>query len=156
MNKTLSTCLVAMAALLAAPVFAGDAPRGPAAMKADTDGDGRISRAEAEAASAQRNAQWFDKVDSDNDGYVTTEELNQARKAWQGKRRGDMKAKMDKRFSEADVNGDGKLSLDEAQAKMPKLAERFSALDADKDGLLSKEELARGHHRGHKPQKPQT
>ena len=50
---------------------------------------------------------------------------------------------MEERFKEADTNGDGQLSLDEVQAKMPRLAERFTALDTDKNGLLSKEELAR-------------
>lgn len=146
MNKTLSTCL-ALAALIAAPAMAGDAPRGESrVMKADTNGDGRISRDEATAANSQRNAEWFDKVDRDKDGYVTSEELKEARQAWRGKSRGDRKAHMAERFKEADANSDGKISLDEAQARMPKLAERFSELDADKDGLLSKEELRRGHH----------
>jgi Ca2+-binding EF-hand superfamily protein len=55
-----------------------------------------------------------------------------------------MKARMEERFKDADANGDGQLSLDEAQAKLPKLAQRFNTLDADKNGLLSKEELKRG------------
>lgn len=146
MKKTLSTCLVAMAALLAGPALAADAP----GMKSDTDGDGRISRAEATAASNQRSAEWFDKVDRDKDGYLTSEELKEARQTWRGKRH-DRKAHMGERFKEADANADGQISLDEAQARMPKLAERFSELDADKDGLLSKDELRRGHRRA-KPQ----
>ena len=51
---------------------------------------------------------------------------------------------MEEHFKEADVNSDGQLSLDEVQAKMPRLAERFNTLDADKNGLLSKEELQHG------------
>lgn len=38
----------------------------------DTDGDGRISR--AEAAALEGLAQVFDDVDADGDGYVTPEE----------------------------------------------------------------------------------
>ena len=45
-------------------------------------------------------------------------------------------------FAEADVNGDGKLSLEEAQkAGLRDLASNFKALDLDKDGFLSKAEL---------------
>ncbi len=58
--------------------------------------------------------------------------------------RGEMKARMEERFKEADTNNDGQLSLDEVQAKMPRLAERFNTLDADKNGMLSKDELKRG------------
>jgi Ca2+-binding EF-hand superfamily protein len=59
---------------------------------------------------------------------------------------------MNERFKQADANGDGQLSLDEAQAKMPKLAERFTEIDADKDGMLSRDELKRGGHGRAKPQ----
>jgi Ca2+-binding EF-hand superfamily protein len=68
-------------------------------------------------------------------------------------RRGEMKQKMDERFKAADVNADGQLSLDEVQARMPRLADRFATLDTDKNGQLSKEELAHGRpHRGPQPQ----
>jgi hypothetical protein len=143
----------AVAAAVAGAAIAGDQPQGHASgMRADSDGDGRVSRAEAAAAGSQRGQEWFDKVDLDKDGYVTSEELRQARETRHAKHREDMKARMDERFKDADANGDGQLSLDEAQAKMPKLAERFSTLDADQNGLLSKEELKRGHGRAH-PQK---
>lgn len=143
MKTTLSSCLTALA-LLAGQAIAGDQPLSDApGMRADTDGDGRVSRAEATAAGSQRSNDWFDKVDLDKDGYVTQEELKQARET----RHGHMKARMDERFKEADANGDGQLSLDETQAKMPRLAERFTALDADKNGMLSKDELKRGHGR---------
>jgi len=41
--------------------------------KLDTDGDGRISRAEAQAA--PRLAANFDAIDANKDGFITTEEL---------------------------------------------------------------------------------
>jgi Ca2+-binding EF-hand superfamily protein len=64
-----------------------------------------------------------------------------------------MREKVDEHFKAADTNGDGQLSLDEVQAKMPKLAERFSKVDKDGNGFLSKEELQRGpRHRGPQPQ----
>ena len=153
MKTTLSTCALAVAALLASHAFAGDSPRSDAPrgdeMRADKDGDGRVSRAEANAAATERTNEWFDKLDLDKDGYVTPEETRQARET----RRGKMREAFDDRFKEADANADGSLSLDEVQSHMPKLAERFGTLDKDKNGLLSKEELQRGggHRRGPEP-----
>ena len=150
MKTILSTCALGLAALLAGAAYAGDAPKEGAhdEMRADTDGDGRVSRAEFTAAGDPRASAWFDKLDANKDGYITQDEMKQARET----RGANMKAKMDERFKEADTNGDGQLSLDEVQAKMPRLADRFSTLDADKNGQLSKEELAHGHHRGPQPQ----
>jgi hypothetical protein len=137
-----------LAAMLSGLAMAGDHPRSDSphnGMHADKDGDGRVSRAEATAAGAERSGEWFDKLDLNKDGYVTSEETKQARET----RRGDMREKAEEHFKAADANSDGQLSLDEVQAKMPRLAERFNALDADKNGLLSKEELknGRGAHR---------
>ena len=158
MKTTLFTGTLGLAALLAGAAAAGDNPRSDAphdTLHADTDGDGRVSRAEATAAGAQRSGEWFDKLDQNKDGYVTQDELKQARET-RHQMRGDMKEKMEQRFKEADVNSDGLLSLDEVQSKMPRLAERFSALDADKNGLLSKEEIRNGGpHHGQSPE-PKT
>jgi hypothetical protein len=148
MKTTLTRCLVAVA-MFAGTAMAGspptsDAPRDE--MRADTDHDGRVSRAEYDAAASQRRSDWFDKLDLDKDGYITQEEMRQARET----RRGNMRDHMAAKFKEADGNGDGQLSLDEVQAKMPRLASRFAELDKDKNGLLTKEELAQGH-RGHGP-----
>ncbi|MEO7743568.1 MAG: EF-hand domain-containing protein [Usitatibacter sp.] len=46
----------------------------------DTDGDGKISKAEALAAAAAR----FDRADANKDGFLTAEELHAARKAHGG------------------------------------------------------------------------
>ena len=153
MKTTLSTCALAVAALLAAPAFAGDPPRSDAPrgdeMRADKDGDGRVSRAEANAAATERTNEWFEKLDLNKDGYITPEETRQARET----RRGQMRDAFDDRFKEADANSDGSLSLDEVQANMPKLADRFATLDKDKNGLRSKEELQHGggHRRSPEP-----
>jgi hypothetical protein len=140
--------------ILGSHAMASDSPRSDSprdTLRADTDGDGRVSRAEAEAASSKKSTEWFDKLDTDKDGYVTREEISQAKAT----RRADMKARFDERFKEADANNDGQLSLDEVQARMPRLADRFTALDKDKNGMLSKEEMASGgpgHHRRPEPQ----
>jgi Ca2+-binding EF-hand superfamily protein len=144
---------VALAALLAGSALAGDNPRSDAPrdeMRADKDGDGRVSRAEADAAAAERTGEWFTKLDLDKDGYVTQEETRQARET----RRGEMQERFDEHFKSADANSDGQLSLDEVQTSMPRLAERFSTVDKDKNGFLSKDEMQRGGRRGghHKPQ----
>ena len=149
MKTPLSTRLIALGlvatGLIAGTAIAGDKPRSDSPrgeLRSDTDGDGRVSRAEATAAGAERSAAWFDKLDLDKDGYVTQEEMRQARET----RRSDFRAKADEHFKAADSNNDGQLSLDEVQAKMPKLADRFSTLDKDKNGFLSKSELQRPRH----------
>jgi len=48
--------------------------------KVDTDGDGTISRQEAEA-NAPRLAKHFDQIDTDHDGTISRAELKAARKA---------------------------------------------------------------------------
>jgi Ca2+-binding EF-hand superfamily protein len=156
MKITFSTCAVSLAALLAGTAYAGDPPKSdaPHAMQADKDGDGRVSRAEATSSGAERSGEWFDKLDLNKDGYLTQEEMKQARDTRNG-RHGEMKEKMEARFKEADVNGDGQISLDEAQSKMPRVAERFSTLDTDKNGLLSKDELKHSRS-GHRPPQPQS
>jgi len=52
----------------------------------DTDGDGAISRAEAEKH-APRLAKKFDRIDTDSDGKLTQEELRAYREAKRGRNR---------------------------------------------------------------------
>jgi Ca2+-binding EF-hand superfamily protein len=84
-------------------------------MAADTDGDGRVSRAEAAAmmtdASRRRatNAgrdpsRMFDAMDSNHDGYLDKAEIA---------------AVLTKRFHRMDRNGDGILTSDERMAAHP-------------------------------------
>lgn len=54
------------------------------------------------------------------------------------------KAGMEVAFSRADVNGDGKISKDEA-ARMPAISAKFEELDGNKDGGLSMEEFSTGY-----------
>lgn len=56
--------------------------------RADADGNGMISRAEAEKA-MPRLVRRFDRIDANKDGQVTREEMTAARKAHFERRKGD-------------------------------------------------------------------
>ena len=105
----------------------------------DKDGDGRISR--DEAAAAPRLAQNFDKIDTNHDGYLTPDELKAAHAAMR-----------QAHWARIDTDGDGKISLAEAQANAPRLAEHFDAIDTNHDGFITPDELEaamRAHHGKH-------
>jgi Ca2+-binding EF-hand superfamily protein len=103
---------------------------------ADTDADGSISRAEAQASSSWVDGR-FDKLDTNADGQLTREEMVAARK----QSHEQMRADRVERFKAADTNGDGGIDLAEAQTGLPKLAEKFSAVDTDNDGKVTPAEL---------------
>jgi Ca2+-binding EF-hand superfamily protein len=46
-----------------------------------------------------------------------------------------------KQFAKADKDGDGKLTLEEAKAGMPRVARRFDTLDKDKKGYITLDQL---------------
>ncbi|HBI84131.1 MAG TPA: calcium-binding protein [Alcaligenaceae bacterium] len=45
------------------------------------------------------------------------------------------------RFKAADKNGDGKLTLEEAKAGMPRIAANFDKLDTEKKGYLTLDQV---------------
>lgn len=118
----------------------------------DTDGDGRLSRAEVEAAGEARGKrgnpmlEHFDAIDTNHDGYLVRTEVQ----AWQAQRmqqrRAEMQKRFDARFAAADVNGDGRLSRAEVEEKMPRLSDRFAWMDDNRDGFLSRDELRPTRH----------
>ena len=61
--------------------------------------------------------------------------------------KGERAHKMHQHFKAADKNGDGKISREEANASMPRIAKNFDAIDADKDGFVTKEELRAFHEK---------
>lgn len=94
----LRAALVAALAFAAAPAFAQDAFGGP--LKAvDRDGDGAISREEANAA---LHAQ-FAQLDRDHDGRLSEDEFVAARLT---------------RFDQADADGDGRLTRAELRERV--------------------------------------
>ena len=62
--------------------------RGERMKAADKNGDGAISKAEADAAGMTRLSKNFDKLDANKDGKVTREEMKMARKEHSGERKG--------------------------------------------------------------------
>lgn len=140
-TTTLGAALALAGLVLAAlPASAGDGqdrkPPEERWNQLDTDADGSVSRAEAEAG-APGLARNFERFDADRDGRITREEMQAAR----AERHEQMRARAEERWQSADANGDGSIDLAEAQAGMPRAAEDFGRLDADGNGLLSREEL---------------
>jgi len=119
-----------------AAAFAGQAapadqaaPGGPGGrgggmmMRADTNGDGKISRAEFAATSEQR----FARMDKNSDGAITADELGDM--AGRGPGGGVMAA---------DTDHDGKVS----HAEFTALATaRFARMDANSDGEITADEM---------------
>jgi Ca2+-binding EF-hand superfamily protein len=134
--------LIAALFLVPALGFAADnttAPKGERGShfkKADTDGNGTLSRAEVEK-SMPRLAKQFGQIDTNKDGQLSRGELS----AWKKAHKGERQAKAAERFKHADTNGDGKISRAEAEKNAPRLAQRFDAVDTNKDGQLTQDEL---------------
>ena len=111
--------------------------------RADADGNGMLSRAEAEKG-APRLARDFDAIDTNRDGQLAPDELRAWRKARQAERRvrrDGARAKFDEHFAKADTDGDGALSRAEAEKGMPRLAKKFDRVDADHDGKITRDEI---------------
>lgn len=156
MRKTLMAGALAALTLAAAGgvAIAQQAPERPQAraLRADADGDQRLSRAEFVEARVQRLA----AADADRDGSVTREER---RAAHQARRAG----RADARFERLDADNDGVISKSEFDARRehraeargdrgPRRAHRgpvviaeaqaraetaFARLDADRDGFVT-------------------
>lgn len=87
--------VTALAISLALPVAAQEP--GPGFQRLDTDGDGQISRAEAQVPRDQR----FDRMDLDGDGAISKAEFDTLG---------------DRRFNKTDLNGDGFITPEEVSA----------------------------------------
>jgi len=135
--------LIAALILVPAMGFAADntagakSPRsGGHFSKADTDGDGKLSRAEVEKAMPQLSGK-FDSIDTNKDGQLSRGELN----AWKKAHRAERQARAAERFRHADTDGDGAISRAEAEKHAPRLAQKFDQIDSNKDGKLTQDEL---------------
>lgn len=140
----LATSVCSTLALAADPAPAPAAASTPGAARPaerfkalDTNGDGKLSREEVQAAPGL--AARFDEIDADKDGQITQREFLAYHRAHP--MAGSGGRGMGGAFAKLDRNGDGFLSKDEV-ASRPRLAAQFDALDTDHDGKLSPAELA--------------
>jgi Ca2+-binding EF-hand superfamily protein len=119
--------------------------------QADKDGDGALSKAEAEAG-MPRLAKDFDAIDANKDGKITQEELRAygAKRHAQWKERGArgghhdpqaLKLRFAEQFKQADTDGDGALSKAEAEKAMPRIAKHFDEIDSNHDGKITQDEI---------------
>jgi Ca2+-binding EF-hand superfamily protein len=116
--------------------------------KADADGNGALSRPEAEK-SMPGVARRFDALDANRDGHVTQDEIKtwrmqkrrEACKSAPEQCRAQMQARLAERFRRADTDRNGALSRLEVEKSLPRLARRFDAIDANRDGNVTVEEV---------------
>ena len=123
----------------------------------DTNRDGALTQAEADAArgqfvekrrerAAERGGAAFDRLDANKDGQVSRQEWDAGRQAREqrmagrGQMRGMHRAGMGfsgRMFGMADANKDGRVTLPEAQAAA---LQHFDRVDLNHDGSLTPEE----------------
>lgn len=127
---TVSILAAGTLALLALPAFANNKDETVDAKyrNMDTDGDGKVSRAEFASYDQQR----FAKLDANGDGVLSLSELSTDD--------GDRDA-ADK-FKKLDTDGDGKLSATEQKAGCDA---KFTTIDTDGDGYISQSEMMAAH-----------
>ena len=116
----------------------------------DTDGDGKLSAEERQAAAEaikeerKKHEDRKNPWDTDGDGVLSDEEKAAAQAAIKAK----MEEKRLERFTELDENEDGFLSVEEFTPPHPvradALAKIFDRLDKDNDDKISKEEFLAG------------
>jgi hypothetical protein len=113
----------AIAVVVSAPALAGDKS------KLDTNRDGKIDIAEAQAANPDWSKDQLTKADANGDGVISDAEWN----ALPGKGH---------HYGAMDSNKDGNYSLDEVRAGNPNVTQQeYAGYDANKDGKVTKDEL---------------
>jgi Ca2+-binding EF-hand superfamily protein len=111
--------LIPLALLIASPAVA--------AMKGDTDGDGKLSPAEFQAMTRKQIL----RADTNGDGKVSLDE-------WKARPASAKMKDPEKMFKRLDINGDGFIDGNEIDALAKK---RFERLDTNGDGFLTQDEL---------------
>lgn len=136
---TLSIAVASLAlAAVAAPALAKPGGGDRSAMMAermaemDTNKDGKISKAEAEAVRLKS----FNAMDADRNGVVSTAEMKAARQAIMAQQNRKMRG-MDR----LDANDDGQITKAEALAAPYGM---FDRLDVNKDGVVDQSEMPKG------------
>jgi Ca2+-binding EF-hand superfamily protein len=140
-SNIMKSLILAGSLVFPAAAFAGGGEKHAADWKQmDTDGDGKLSPTEHDAAAKK----MFEAMDANKDSKVTAEEMTAAHAKVTGKKAkaGEMSA-ADK-IKRVDQDGDGVLTAEEHAAAAKKM---FTMIDADKDGFVSRGELEAGHAR---------
>lgn len=128
----LSSLLLASVAAIAAPAIADNhGKRGDGITRLDTNGDGTITRAEADAPRLER----FAAADTNGDGALTQAELETHAEAERQRRMEERKAR---HFARLDSDGNGTISAEEFTNRG---SGRFARLDANDDGSVTAEEI---------------
>lgn len=109
--------------------------------KVDTNGDGIVTRAEAETSATA----MFAAMDANKDGFLTQVEM----KAHRDAQREEMKAKWAEKNEGKEMKPRGDRDPAKIEARKAKMeekgAERFAAIDTDSDGRLSTVEFTAQH-----------
>ena len=141
-------------ALASAAVLAVAAPEGgprhggfERLKQADTDGNGLISKEEAKAL--PRILKHFDEIDANHDGQLSPDELRAFHETMRAQHAQMQEQRFAEHWKKLDTDGDGRVSLAEAQANAPRLAEHFAQIDTNGDGFISPEEMKAAHQRHH-------
>jgi hypothetical protein len=121
---------------------------------ANTTGDGHLTLAQARAGRMPAIANNFSAIDVTGKGYVTLADIQawrrgqaqggaaQAPMAQAGGQPGSARQNFAERFRAANTNGDGRLTLAQAQAgHMPVIARNFAAIDTAGKGYVTLEDI---------------
>lgn len=125
-------------------------------MDADTNDDGLITLDEFKAMHEARVEERFARLDADADGYISEEEMQEARRRAHDRhgRRGSHRERNPERvFERLDVDGSGGVSLQELEGKrFAPDSDAFFAADLDGSGELDIEELI-AMKKAHRPER---
>src|SRR5207248_3071130 len=127
MRYVLSLTAAALASVAIIAVAAPDSAGGPrhgAMMQrlkaADTNGDGLISREESKAL--PMIPKHFDEIDTNHDQQISPDELRAFHQQMRAQHEQQNAQRFAEHFKKLDTDGDGRISLAEAQANAPRLA----------------------------------
>ena len=105
--------------------------------QADANGDHEVTFQELSAKYPQATQGAFDRLDRNDDGVLSKADIPQ-----RGAR--NRLHRLYEQLRDADTNGDGSVTYEEASAAMPRMTRAiFDRLDRNDDGVISKEDRRR-------------